>query len=96
MNCKPGDLAIVIGGAVVENLGKIVTVVKLSKPGDRVDDTTTYVGSAPAWQVSGNLWTCDARGCGGHYTSTLHYLDEFLKPLPGSPITDDVEDEVTA
>lgn len=96
MNCKSGDLAIVIGGAILENLGKIVTVVKLSMPGDRVDDMTIYGGSTPAWQVTGNLWTCDLRGWHGHYTSNLHYGDEFLKPLPGLPITDDVTDEVTA
>ena len=28
MNCKPGDLAVVVGGERVENIGKVVTVLR--------------------------------------------------------------------
>lgn len=43
LNCKPGDLAIVIAGSPVENIGKIIKVTKL---------IPSYFG--PAWEFEGS------------------------------------------
>ena len=97
MNCKPGDLAIIIGGYVEANIGKIVTVIRLVTPGQRLAPRVVYAGEREAWEVTGDLWTCDDDGVllrpfGG----TCCYREQFLKPLPGDLIDEEHHDEVPA
>ncbi len=53
MNCKPGDLAIVVDGAPKRNLGRIVRV------------TTTFPNYPSIWNYEGNLVASDGSKCPG-------------------------------
>lgn len=85
MNCKPGDLAIVIKASVPQNIGKIVRVLCAKESGVSwfIDCDAEYVTRA------GRVVRRDPM-------RDLFAPDAWLKPVSGLPITDDVTNEVTA
>jgi hypothetical protein len=100
MNCKPGDLAVVIGCTFTpEIVGRIVECVRLVTPGEilsanglRLDPRAT----GPTWLVRATR-ALPNRTSGGHlqWLPERFLADRKLRPITGLPITDDVTDEVT-
>lgn len=86
MNCKPGDLAYIVGG-YPENIGAIVTVsapeFDKSAELNRRIWIVTFRGELRAKRTH----VAKERGC---------IPDSYLRPISGVPVTDDVTDEVTA
>lgn len=90
MNCKPGDLAIVVrvdGPEDRDVIGLIVEVLRPCPPNE--------------WEeVSEPEWECRSRSpvraqCDGKrvFSSEFDVRDSWLRPLSGVPITDDIKDE---
>lgn len=80
MNCKPGDLAIVIRSARGKTIGKIVRCIRLSRHyGLRQPD-----GSI----IYGPVWETDTKGVSVDHTLRL---DACLRPIrdPGDDATDE-------
>ena len=79
MNCKPGDLAIHIGGvlgAKSRNAGKIVRCVRL-------------IGEVPGW--SGNRWEIEGGPIFGALGSIAHHADDaYLRPIRDNPGEDEM------
>lgn len=90
MNCKLGDLAIVVRDDHVENIGRIVEIV----------DAAKCLMDAPAWLCKARgepliiTWIDRAPQTFRDYTAEAY--DSDLMPVSGIPVTDDVTDEVTA
>ncbi|MBA1366232.1 hypothetical protein [Burkholderia gladioli] len=92
MNCKPGDLAILIHASLEENIGKIVKVLSSSQGNGN---------GMPWWHIS-----CESMEFGSDLTGQvrlpvsrlvqLQCPDAWLRPISGVPVTDDVTDEVVA
>jgi hypothetical protein len=88
MNCKPGDLAIVIRGLThpSPNLGRVVEV--LSRLADH--------------QSLGPVWHCKSRHAmkvrtprGDELAAQFWVPDAWLRPVSGLPVHDEQLDEVT-
>ena len=99
MNCKPGDLALVVRArATPEMLGRIVTVVRLATPGERFKTDRGYIRWTGAcsglWVVSSNHpmpWKNDQGTL--HFTLERVFRDECLRPInPGDLVED--EDQI--
>ena len=90
MNCKPGDLAIIVRDPFPENIGRIVEV---KRPAEVVLD-------APAWFCVARGTPLRIVNIDFPYDSYLgdrgDVYDVDLKPVSGLPITDDVTEEITA
>lgn len=86
MNCKPGDLAIVIRGTQV---GMIVSVIGSEVP---FDDWS------PAWHATTDrpVQTIKRRSRRVSQATEFRVRDSWLRPVSGLPIEDEVKDEVTA
>lgn len=88
MNCKPGDLAIIVSSRLApENIGRIVEVVRRRSPD----------GSLPCWIVRSNQPLVNRWEDG--FVELVYeriYRDLCLRPVTGLPIANDVTDEVTA
>lgn len=88
MNCKPGDLAIVVNDGGSGALGYIVEVVQAAPPreeGARWE--IQFRADQPIYhRITGEL----LKG------TRVWILDAWLRPVSGIPVTDDIEDEVTA
>lgn len=88
MNCKQGDLAVIVNADNVENIGKIVRVLRLVSHGDCFPDinglSATWIGDCTAlWVVecdSPLSWEAYDGAC-----KTLHlqrpFGDEYLRPI---------------
>jgi hypothetical protein len=83
MNCKPGDLAVLIRSAIPENVGIIVEVVEWMGHVWSNDSITN-------WRV---------RPVGGPRQTTIGSLqqegaapDEWLRPVSGLPDTEDTDE----
>lgn len=88
MNCKPGDLAYLVTSDFPENVGRVVEVTKDGYLCDggwvwSVVSTIPMKGWIPGTQKVSASCNLDA-------------FDNELRPISGVPVTDDVEDEVTA
>lgn len=86
MNCKPGDLAIIVGSfyLVTEcNIGSIVRVICLAP----------HTKTSLAWLCVAEHSLTNQRGEKVQETTVG---DCHLRPVSGIPITDDIKDEVTA
>jgi hypothetical protein len=84
MNCKPGDLAILIHANLPENLGAIVEVIRpceIFGPGYWVCSSTT-----PRRGVIGN------RVISAKAENSAH--DSWLRPVSGLPIDDEVTEDL--
>ena len=99
MNCKPGDLAIVVRARnTPEMLGRIVTVVRAPVPGEIFKTDKGYVrwphDTPGVWVVSSNHpmpW----KSVGGSHHLALErvFRDECLRPInPGDLVED--EDQI--
>ncbi|WP_186191034.1 hypothetical protein [Burkholderia gladioli] len=86
MNCKPGDLAILISGDIPENIGVIFEIVSLNW------SFSAHCGE-PVWNVTGPRET---RSTDGSVSRGGLARDSNLRPISGIPMTDDVTDEVVA
>jgi len=89
LNCKPGDLAIVVRSDVNGDIGTIVEVLHRSF----VDDDGDH-----QWLTK---WPRPTRAFGHHSGREMLVVETFipdawLRPVSGLPITDDIKDEVTA
>lgn len=85
MNCKPGDLAIMVR-SFAGNEGRILRCVRLSDwPGLTLPDRSVEIG--PVWEVDQQMsvW-------GGQQHNLV--LDSFLRPIRPQP--DDAQDESKA
>jgi len=104
MNCKPGDLAIIVAALnTPENIGRIVEVISPAFffeayqliGGDYVTLDTS--GQEAIWRVRSDkplLW----RGDNGFLARAYEVPcgDRFLRPIGGVPVDEDVLDEVPA
>ena len=99
MNCKPGDIAIVVGGNPYA--GRLVEVLYAAPVGQefQLPDGVTAAPTLPGrWVIKslGSPFPAPMRsGC----TRAARYgvgSDSFLRPLPGQGVTTDQRDEVTA
>jgi hypothetical protein len=90
MNCKPGDLAIIVRDPCPENIGRIV----------EVRAPALYLQDAPAWwckalgEPLSVMLIEDPKQIFLDHQGDVYDTD--LMPINGLPITDDVTDEVTA
>lgn len=95
LNCKPGDMAIVISASLArENIGRIVEVARQGVNG--VD----YQGGSGAhvWMVRSSRPLARA-AFGGGYLSPSHEAacyDANLRPITGLPVDEEAHDEVAA
>ena len=83
MNCKPGDLALVVSSVVPQNNGKVVQCVRLVNPaahGYRRD-------RGPLWET--DTITLSSHGHLDPFMFDCHLMP--IRPLPGEPIEDITE-----
>lgn len=99
MNCKPGDLAIVVRAhQTPKMLGRIITVVRLVVPGERFKTDRGHMRwtghSAKAWVVKSDRpmpWYGDDGSL--HFAMERVFYDECLRPInPGDLVED--EDQI--
>ncbi|MPW16926.1 hypothetical protein GCT13_08275 [Paraburkholderia sp. CNPSo 3157] len=92
MNCKPGDMAIIVVPASFPRKtldGKIVDVVRFVPPrGPEAewDQRPTW------WCVYQSVWFNDH----GMMIAEGMLLDSWLRPISGVPVHDEIPDEVAA
>lgn len=101
MNCKPGDLAIVVRARqTTEMLGRIVTVVRRPVPGELFKTDRGYIRWSGACSGSG-LWVVSSNHPlpwksleGNHHLAMERvFIDEALRPInPGDLVED--EDQI--
>lgn len=91
MNCKPGDLAIVLRGLIVDSphVGKIVEVRSAARHNSKFGPIWNVRFSTPIISRAVTLRGVDLGQEG--FRSELHCPDAWLKPLP--EIGDDAVDE---
>lgn len=78
MNCKPGDLAVVIESSTGDSVGKILTCVRLSgRPGLHNLDGTFDAG--PVWETS-DFTPDPVTGIPHNY-----WMDSALRPIRDQP-----------
>lgn len=88
MNCKKGDIAIVVRApGCPEYLGKIVTCVRLIMPG-----TLCFKRGDSIGPITQPTWATDAT----HRGYPLGFWDSDLRPLKGSSKKEDTREELTA
>lgn len=90
MNCKPGDLAIVVVPTTWPRKtldGKIVEVIRFVPP----RGPESRWDQRPAWWCKfSTAWFNDH----GHMFLESCLLDSWLRPISGVPVNDEVVDEV--
>jgi hypothetical protein len=103
MNCKPGDLAYIVGLKFsVENIGMVVEVIRPAVPKEIFHSKT---GKSVGLGTCHRAWVI--RSCGKPIVwrtpdcelgmfDIAPIGDENLRPISGVPVTEDVEDEVPA
>ncbi len=83
LNCKPGDLALVIGGTKGHNLGKTCTVIRLLGEFEHL-----LLGMGPVWLVDRPMT------CSNEWVTDQHPWapDRFLMPIrdPGEELAEDL------
>lgn len=90
MNCKPGDLAMIVNSANGVSLGKLVRCIRLSEfPGLCNPDGTIDIG--PVWET-------DHMGFDCHFSAVHNlWMDKDLRPIrdPGDDARDETLDWLT-
>jgi len=100
MNCKPGDLAVVVRAPYTpEMLGRIVTVVRLATPGERFKTDRGSMrwpgyGCAQVWVIkSDRLMPWNSYQGTLHFATERVFNDDGLRPInPGDLVED--EDQI--
>ena len=99
LNCKPGDLAVIVNSrATPENIGKIVRVIRLAVHNEKIEGHyITLRKDAPAWIVesagSDLVWRGFLKSDGSqtkHIVRIRSYADRCLRPIrdPGDDAVD--------
>lgn len=89
MNCKPGDLAILVRDPVASNIGRIVEVI----------GPATCLTGAPAWHVASKgapMVVLNVRTRIPFLDTRGDVYDADLVPVSGLPMTDEIVNEVSA
>lgn len=78
MNCKPGDLAYIIGGHATppRNIGRVVEVISLEGVFDGLGQVWNVQSSKPCETVSG-------------FKDKFHMRDAWLRPIAGPSVTEE-------
>lgn len=80
MNCKPGDLAYVVGSSIEEQNGMIVTVERVGRNG------------MPWWVVSFRGFVITRQG---HLANgSAQVPDEYLRPINGVPLDEEISEDM--
>ncbi|MBJ9593209.1 hypothetical protein [Burkholderia seminalis] len=93
MNCKPGDLAYVTSG---KEAGSVVQVLRPWGEFPRLGHLWTVEFSHDVATVVPSFFSIDGFRKSGETKRVLQCPDDWLRPIGGVPVTDDIEDEVTA
>lgn len=95
MNCKPGDLAIIVRVDDRGDRDAIGLIVEVMRAAAAVDWTDA---NQPEWQCRSRapFRARDMRTGAIVLSNEFDVKDSWLRPISGVPVTDDVEDEVTA
>lgn len=82
MNCKPGDLAVVVR-SYAGNEGKIVRCIRLAPDNRWIDAVSGRLFRAATWVIDRQLM-----GAGGDYSARIE--DSLLRPIqnPGDDVHD--------
>ncbi|HEP6279838.1 TPA: hypothetical protein VDA67_006426 [Burkholderia vietnamiensis] len=103
MNVKAGDLAIVVRSRTIlgqQYIGSIVEVVCVAPLAEfKLPDGHTHIAGDPGdWVVKAVGMRFVVPMSNGRIRQSLYAVghESCLRPITGLPITDDVEDEVTA
>jgi hypothetical protein len=85
MNCKPGDLAVIVGSTTTEANGHLVTCVRLLDGCQPVDGIEwNRIGSSPVWLI-------ESFGCGVPWKPLTQKVmrraasDAILRPIRDNP-----------
>jgi hypothetical protein len=92
MNCKPGDLAIIINATrCPENIGRIVTVLR-HRMGDW--DYSDFMPEAGQWIVRSNGGALASKNDAGDmfYDMEGPYRDAYLRPIRPASLDDSLTD----
>lgn len=95
MNCKPGDLAVVIGPGITPGIvGRFVTVIRPAVMGERFPSdigTIRWTGDVPAWVVeSANpLPWLASKSNRLHHMNRRAIGDAYLRPIRDQPGEDE-------
>lgn len=84
MNCKPGDLAIMVNSNVTENIGAIFEIMEFDAEG-------TERHGVPCWRVRSSRPT---RNSDGSMSIGGIAADFHLLPIAGLPVRDEVTDDI--
>lgn len=101
MNCKPGDVAYVVGSPNGRNYGKVVTVIRLASVGEvlaalHAAGIAAVPGVRPPamWLVEPSL---TAQCAMTFKTAEMPYaVDDYLRPIRPGNVTDDEVRELYA
>lgn len=83
MNCKPGDLAYIVG-PLPQNIGKPVTCVA-------IDINASNLFGEPMWRITSNVPLIDTQL---NRMNAGWIGDQFLRPIAGPERTDVIETEI--
>lgn len=92
MNCKPGDLAIIMKAILSENIGRIVLVLRSSDIHPKLGFRWFVKPQNPMRIVSG----ADLVTIAPVSTDIGAMPDAWLKPVSGLPMDDEVTNEASA
>ena len=92
MNCKPGDLAIIVRSEFSEDIGTICEVLYQCDPLEWVDP------EIPEWTCKSERISRVMDSDTGEIRLAIDFdiPDAWLRPVSGLPIDEEVKDEVTA
>ncbi len=101
MNCKPGDMAVIVRSARQENIGAIVEVLRPSTSNEFAVGAD-YFECGTWWSRTEDVftWVVKATGrklvasCGTFFSTERPYADRSLRPI--RPQADDATDESSA
>lgn len=97
MNCKPGDLAYIVGAS--RHAGKVVQVVELAPIGVNFRLPDGHMQGAQDYEWVCYFPTPQEIGLSDGTTRMTHYAtvpDRVLRPIGGVPVCDEQRDEVVA
>jgi len=99
MNCKPGDLAIIIASKVPANIGRIVEIVCM-RPAGRFDhkEYGPAIADESMWEIrfiGSSGWGLKVSG--RLFESWISWIpDRKLRPVSGIPVHDEQQMEMPA